>query len=125
MTGTSSNQSAYHQAWAEMMVNIWQEKMKTLGVGDTGELLKSFAYHVDIESNGDVSKIVHSYLYYGRMVDMGVGNGVKISDVPSGKREPKDWYGSAYFRSIKILTEKQAELYGEQYQVLIREMLNF
>lgn len=118
-TGTKQE---YYEAWAKMMITIWLDKMMALNIRDTGALLNSLAYSVIAQSGGDVEKIVHTYLYYGRMVDMGVHRGKKQGDIGLKK---KPWYNKAYYHSIKVLTEKASELYGEEFQAMIVEALNF
>jgi len=119
---TTTNKNEYYRAWAKMMVTIWQDKIAALKVRDTGELFSSFMTEVVAQSGGDIDKITFSYLYYGRMVDMGVRRGVKMED--SGKKG-KPWYNKAWYHSIKVMTEKRAELYGEEFQLIIMEALNF
>lgn len=122
----NGNPNDYYRAWAKMMVTIWQDKIAQLKIRDTGELFASFQIEVVAQSNGDVDKIVHSYLYYGRMVDMGVGRGITKSQVDKDSgRKAKPWYNKAYFHSIKVLTEKRVELYGEEFKAIIHEALNF
>jgi hypothetical protein len=116
----------YYRAWAQMMVTIWKDKIAILNVRDTGELFASFICEVAIAANGDINKIVFSYNYYGRMVDMGVGRGVTYENAGKDSgRKRKPWYDKAWYHSIMVLTEKQAELYGEEYQLIISEALNF
>lgn len=118
----TTNKNDYYHAWAKMMVTIWLDKIATLNIYDTGELFKSFATEIAMQANGDVDKIAFSYLYYGRMVDMGVRRGIKMED--AGKKG-KPWYNKSWYHSIKLLTEKRAELYGEEFQAIIFEALNF
>ena len=118
----TTSKNDYYQAWAKMMVTIWLDKIATLNIRDTGALFSSFQTQVAMQANGDVDKIVFSYLYYGRMVDMGVGRGLKMED--SGKKG-KPWYNKAWYHSIKLLTEKRVEIYGEEFQAMIFETLNF
>jgi hypothetical protein len=123
---TTGNKNDYYRAWAKMMVTIWQDKIAQLKVRDTGELFSSFLTEVVTQSNGDVDKIVYAYNYYGRMVDMGVGRGVTMADAGTGSgRKRKPWYNKSWYHSIKVLTEKRAELYGEDFQLIIMEALNF
>jgi len=125
MTGTKDDRVKYCEAWAQMMVTIWKDKMTALGIGDTEELLKSFETEIQYQANGDVNKIVHSYVYYGRMVDMGVGGGISFDEVAASNRNPKQWKGDSYWRSVRVLSEKMAELYGENFLSLINESMNF
>ncbi len=122
---TTTNKTEYYQAWAQMMVTIWEDKIIKYNVHETGALLDSFSAEVQIQAGGDVGKIVHSYLYYGRMVDMGVGRGVKMDEVKGSGRKAKPWYNKSYYHSIKVLTEKMALMYGEEFQLIIMEALNF
>ena len=126
MTPTTGNDRVkYFEAWAKMMVTIWEEKMMTLNIRDSGDLLsslRSFSDHVVSNANGDVAKIIHTYLYYGRMVDMGVRRGVKQGD-QNTRRKP--WYNKAYYHSIKVLTEKTAAIYGEEFKIMMHETLSF
>lgn len=120
MTGTKADRVRYCEAWAEMMVNIWLERAKALQIHD-GDFMESFMYDVREGANGEIDKIVHVYNYYGRMVDLGVGNGVKYDDREKSNRKAKEWYGDTYFRSVKVLTEKMAQLYGQNFFSIINE----
>lgn len=130
---------AYYQAWARMMITIWQDKIIMMDVHDTGALLNSFQHELQFNSNGDVTKIVFAFLEYGRMVDMGVGRGMNagikrgqssysdyrndIGQLTGFARKNKNWYTRPYFHSVKVLTEKIAEMYGEQFQAIIQESM--
>lgn len=122
MTGLVEDRSRYCQAWAEMMVNIWIEKANALDMSDSGEFVKSFMFEIVKNASGEIDKITHAYNYYGRMVDMGVGRGVKYMDVSSSNRSPKDWYESSYYKSVKTLTEKMAQIYGQEFFAYIKDL---
>lgn len=123
---TTTNKNEYYQAWAKMMVTIWLDKISALNIYDTGELFKSFLTEIMVQSGGDIEKISYSYRYYGRMVDMGVGRGVSIDEAGSGSgRRKKPWYNKSWYHSVKILTEKRAQMYGEDFKMIIVEALNF
>ena len=109
------------------MVTIWQDKIIQLKIRDTGALLSSFTTSVISQSGGSVDKIIFAYLYYGRMVDMGVRKGLSLNDqMYEGKsKKQKGWYNKPYYHSIKVLNEKRAELYGEEFQAIIMDTLNF
>ncbi len=113
---------AYYESWARMMITIWQDKIIAMGIRDSGELLTSFISDLHIQSGGDVGKITHTYLAYGRMVDMGAGRGSPLGSEISRKR--KDWYSKAYFHSVKVLNEKMAQIYGEEFQMIITGTLD-
>ena len=46
---------------------------------------------------------------------MGVGNGVPYENVKSSNRKEKPWHSETYWRSVKVLTDKMAELYGQEF----------
>lgn len=125
MTSSPYDRALYCQAWAQMMVEIWVEKAQALDIRDTGDFIESFMYDVRENARGEVDKIVHVYNYYGSMVDMGVGNGVKLDEVEGSNRHPKEWKGDSYWRSVKVLTEKMAQMYGYDFVGRIYENLNF
>ena len=121
MTGTSEDRARYCEAWAQMMVDIWLEKANQYDIGHTGDLLKSFTSQVYAAAGGEVDKIVHAYNYYALFVELGVGRGVRYGDA-SNRRE-KPFKSEAYWRSVKVLTEKMSELYGEEFNAYITEYL--
>ena len=114
MTGTTNDRALYCEAWAKMMVDIWIEKANQYGI-HIGDFVESFMYDVRERSNGEIDKIVHAYNYYGRFTDMGVGNGVPYEKVKSSNRKEKPWHSETYWRSVKVLTDKMAELYGQEF----------
>ena len=118
MKDAEINKNDYYQAWAKMMITIWQDKIISMGVRASGDLLTSFVTDLHIQSGGDIGKITHTYLAYGRMVDMGVGRGSPLGDENTARKR-KDWYSKAYFHSVKVLTEKMVQLYGEEFQYII------
>lgn len=62
-------------AWADIVIKNWVAKIMSLQVYDTFALARSFEHHVWANSNGDPTKIEFAFMYYGRFVDMGVGEG--------------------------------------------------
>ena len=121
MTGTTEDRARYCEAWAQMMVDIWLEKANQYDIGHTGDLLNSFTSEVYAAAGGEVDKIVHAYNYYALFVELGVGRGVRYGDT-SNRRE-KPFKSEAYWRSVKVLTEKMSELYGEEFNAYITEYL--
>ncbi len=118
---TGADKAAYYEAWAKMMVTIWEEKVMIMNIRDTGDLLRSFQYQVIASAGGDIGKIVFTYMYYGRMVDMGVRRGVKQGQ-QNTRRKP--WYNKPWYHSVKLLTEKTAALYGEEFKIMMHETMN-
>ena len=120
-TSTQADRAAYCEAWASMMVEIWLEKTKELGIHQ-GDLVESFMYDVREGANGEVDKIVHAFNYYGRMVDMGVGRAVPLEKVDSSNHKEKPWYTEPYWKSVKVLILKMSELYGMEFRGYITDL---
>lgn len=124
ITSLTDDRNRYCQAWAEMMVEIWREKANAYEIHHTGNLVNSFAFDVFVASGGEVDKITHAFLYYGRFVDMGVGRGVPLDKVRESGRKPKPFNSETYWRSVQVLTEKMAELYGEEFRTYVTDLFN-
>lgn len=123
MIGTSDDRKRYCDAWAQMMVDIWLEKAREYDIGHTGDLMRSFTSDVYTAAGGEVDKIVHAYNYYALFVELGVGRGVRYGNVANSNRKEKPFKNEAYWRSVKVLTEKMSELYGEEFNAYITEYL--
>lgn len=97
--------------WADIVIERWIRKIQALGIGETGELVKSLRAQVEIDANGNPEKITFLFLYYGIFTDMGVGRGVKLGD-RSDTRKKKPWYSSVFLKQVAILGHRMAERYG-------------
>lgn len=124
------------KAWAEITISKWQEKIKRMKIGHSGQLAQSFAYHVVQEANGDFSKVELFFLYYGTFVDMGVGKGVDISEVSEqslsrrlegkktgNRRRAKKWYSKVIYAETNALADILAEKHGIKLSLGIIEAL--
>lgn len=115
------------QAWADVTIQMWQEKILMLDVWDEGFLYKSFVNHVLGQSSGDIHRIDYIFKLYGIYSDMGVGK--EVSKGNSGdlekyayfnygsmsmqlRRKAKPWYSSIFYREMKKLSEFLAVNYG-------------
>lgn len=124
-SGNKQDAKDYIQAWAVMMIRIWQDKQLANKIRP-GELFKSFTQAVQLEANGDVAKITHTFLMYGRMVDMGVGSGTTKAEADTpGHRRSRKWYNKSYYVSTKKLDEVRMKMYGEEFQSIILDTLKF
>ena len=99
------------ERWADIVIERWIRKIQQLGIGSTGELLKSLEAHVALDAQGNPAKITFLYLYYGIFTDMGVGRGVRLGD-RSATRNRKPWYSSVFMKEVAILGRKMADRYG-------------
>ncbi len=102
------------QAWAEIVIQRWTARISMFGVVETSELLRSFTSQVHTDANGDASKVVFTFLYYGIFPDMGVGKGVPYDKVSQSNRRAKPWYSKQFFNEVRKLGYLMAERYGEK-----------
>ncbi len=102
------------QQWADIVIERWMAKISKLKIIETSELLRSFTSQVHMDANGDASKIVFTFLYYGIFPDMGVGKGVTYEKVSQSNRRAKPWYSQQFHREVVKLGYIMAERYGEK-----------
>lgn len=110
------------EAWANITMEIWQDRMMKYQVRDSGALFSSLKQHVNAQANGSSDRIDFFFLYYGIFVDMGVGGEFKRGNsgdtgydygLSSPKRQAKPWYSKAFYGQVKRLGEIVAEKYGD------------
>lgn len=133
-TGQTANlsQAETVQAWADIVVKIWEDKVQQMQIYDTRTLLNSFAIHVQQAAGGRVDYVVFAFQYYGRFVDMGVGkyqpadaisqNLLAKMDSPGRRtrsREPRPWYSKAFYSQLRKLSEILAEKYAQRSALTI------
>ena len=114
------------QAWADIVINKWKDKIEKLQVHDTWELFHSFENEVMANANGDPEKIAFSFLYYGKFPDMGVGRGTPISQAgsPGTHYEPKRWYGPIFYSQVRKLADLLGEKFVRKGQLAIIENID-
>jgi len=105
--------------WARITVERWEEKITQLGIGNSTVLINSFTHQIISDSKGNPELIRFAFQYYGRMVEMGVGRGVPLAEVPNSNRKPKPWYSKTFAREMYKLTEHLAKAYGQRAVTLI------
>nr|WP_321357177.1 hypothetical protein [uncultured Draconibacterium sp.] len=107
------------EAWADIVIERWEQKIERLGIMSTGALLRSFYHTVQTQSNGDPELIIFTFEYYGKFVDMGVGRGVTVEEVEFSNRRPKAWYSKVFFSQLEKLKELLAAKYARKAQLEI------
>jgi len=125
------------EAWADITIQNWHNNLRKQGIGSTGELFNSFAKHLVQESGGNVALVEFTFKYYGKFVDMGVGKGIRLSEVGEvrktrrelGKRKgalrsPKKWYSKELYVQVNRLKELLAVKYGQQMTSEIMEVMS-
>ena len=115
----NTNLSLTVEAWAKIVVERWENKITMLRIHQTGNLANSFAVHVFTQANGDPDKIEFAFNYYGKFVDMGVGNGVKMDQVAGSNRKAKPWYSRTFFSQVKRIGEILRDKYAHKAQILM------
>lgn len=126
----------YEQAWADEMVNIWQEKIMHYRIRHTGALFRSLSREVMRNSS---RAIIHKFLVYGLYQARGVGNGYKkanggnlpfldpayrIKHNLGQPRKPRPWFMKRYYASILKLNDMEGMFYGTAYQGLMADAFN-
>ena len=114
------------QAWADIVIDNWEQKIHALKISYSYSLVESFANHVVSESGGDASRIEFAFNYYGKFVDMGVGKGVSLKEVGQGwtKRKPRNWYSRTFFSEVVKLGDIVAKKYAQKGAITIAENIN-
>lgn len=74
---TPEDRLKYMNAWSDMMINIWREKIERLHVIDTYRLHQQMSENV--VGTPDFATIQHKFMQYGIYQDCGVGYGYKKS----------------------------------------------
>ncbi|MEI7594512.1 MAG: hypothetical protein WCK02_02105 [Bacteroidota bacterium] len=107
--------------WADFVITIWIEQMAKLRVSNAYLQAESFKHAVISNANGDVNRIIFTFDYFLRFTDMGVGNGVSLSESMKGtsNRKRKMWYSKTFLREVRILVDIIAQQYGKQSQMII------
>lgn len=107
------------EAWADIVIERWENKIERLGIGSSGQLVKSFYHTVQTQSDGNPELIIFTFEYYGKFVDMGVGNGIAYNEVEFSNRTPKKWYSKTFFSQLEKLKELLAAKYARKAQLEI------
>lgn len=117
------------EAWAEIVISKWRQKLTALRIEQTGNLFKSFYFHVHNNADGNPALILFTFEKYGMYVDYGVGREVakgnsgnlsqyaKYSEKTRSMhlgRERKEWFSGVYYRELNRLREIVADKYGKK-----------
>lgn len=112
------------EAWADIVIQNWHDKIDKLNINRTYDLYNSFIHHIITNANGNIARIEFSFNYYGKFVDMGVGSGVSLNDIGVSSRRPKRWYSPVMYREIKRLAEIMAEKFARKGALAIIENID-
>ena len=118
------------------LVKQFREAMKTAKVGGSGNLKNSISYKLHLGPDRLVNRITLSHIDYGMFVDMGVGRGVKLTDIgyqrigksllgkKIGERRAKRWYYKKIFGQTIRLAQYVQNTRGTFYMVQLKDYLN-
>lgn len=114
--------------WARYTAERLQKSITRKKIGSSGALAYSQLYELSAAAGGDIGSVKHSFNYYGKFVDMGVGRGQKIESVKGNGevwqragRKAKKWFSPTYYGQVSELRNLLAIKYGEQAANLIKE----
>lgn len=115
----------YVEAWNKTMIDIWQERINTLGAVDTGSLWRS-PLSLPVRADGrfyDI-ELSQTFLEYGIWVDLGVGGELHHGDYEANskyieehgkKRVRKPWFSIKYYSSVMNLRDFMADSLGREF----------
>lgn len=125
------------EAWADITLDKWRQKMQQMHIGATGELARSLRQHVTMSANGESFRIEFFYNWYGKMVDLGVGKGTKLGDIAENKlarrlmgrgatnpRRAKVWKSKTFYAETAKLNAILLEKYNRKAVQSILESID-
>ena len=110
---TNLNLSLTVDAWADIVIKNWRQKITELNIGYSGDLYDSF--YMDVISTANTpERVEFAHLFYGNFVDMGVGKGQSYVEIGDGgsSRKSKAWKSKQFFAQTAKLAELLADKYG-------------
>lgn len=117
------------EAWNNTMIDIWQEKIRLLGVINTGALLDS-PYSLKVKPDGRFYsfELTQKFLEYGLWQDYGTGREVSIGnpgDIGRPKvRERRRWFSKKYYSSIMRIRDFMAQSLGDEFKAMFCDTLD-
>lgn len=133
----AEDRQKYMDAWSDMMVTIWREKIERLHVIDTYQLHQQITENVT-SSGTELATIQHKFMEYGIYQDCGTGRGYekgnggnllfldeRFRDGRYEPRKPREWFSRAYFASVMVLKEQMAYMYGEEFCGLVLDAIEY
>lgn len=112
------------EAWADIVIQRWERKIIAQHITETRELLNSFSHQIMVDAAGNPNLIQFAFKYYGKFVDMGVGNGVKVGFGGKSNRKAKPWYSKTFAAQVHKLGQILADKYGRKATLVIIENID-
>jgi hypothetical protein len=128
--------------WSYITINELKLSMASKGM-HLGDLYRSFTRSISYGADGMPTKVTIGFLYHGKFVDMGVGNGQKMESIKSNRevwinmskaakkgktrRAPKKWYSPTmyheYQRAAEILAGKYSIEIPARFEKILSERI--
>lgn len=111
--------------WAEMVIQIWVERMSDLGVANYQTHANNFKQFVISSANGDASKVEFLFEYILKFTDMGVGKGVSFQtrNTTNNKRIQKMWLSKTFLLEVRKLANILAANFAHSGTLYVREII--
>lgn len=118
------------EAWNKTMIDIWQERIRLLGVIDTWALYRSqCALPVRADGRFYSFELSQTFLEYGLWQDFGTGREKSIGNpgdigtkTKSGKertiRERRPWFSNKYYSSVMKIRDFMARSLGDEFKAM-------
>lgn len=113
------------EAWAEIVIKEWINAIYALQVIDLYDLAESLEYKIYTDAAGDPRKVAFAFLWYGRMVDYGVGKYVPLDDrdsmIAAGltTRRPKPWFTDTFYKQLEVLRHLLEEKHAKRIEMFV------
>lgn len=124
------------EAWNNTMITIWQERIRLLGVIDTGNLLGS-TISLPVRQDGRFYsfELSQTFLEYGLWQDFGTGREKAIGNpgdigktTKKGKqrkiRERRPWFSTKYYSSVMKIRDFMAQSLGDEFKSMFCDTLD-
>jgi hypothetical protein len=127
------------ESWAIISIRMLQISIVKRGLS-TSNLYRSFRYDIKYGSDGMPTKVTIGFLYHGKFVDMGVGNGQKMESIKGNReiwsnlpradkkgkkrRVPKKWYSPTMYHEYQRAAEILAGKYGMEIPARFEKILS-
>ena len=126
--------------WARYTIEAWRKELRKKKIGVTDELYQSFTHQLQ-RNQTELLGVLLKFKFYGRLRDMGVGNGVKAyevkenvanliakkrygANVQSVNRRPGRWFNKIKTHQSHRLREILAEKAGVEISTNVADILN-
>lgn len=122
--------------WADTVIKGWVTRMQALGMFDdprsTGMLARSLQYTILWEARAAdeveyLHRIKFAFMYYGKMVDYGLGQGTDIKDrfehgrnADDNLRKRKEWMYEPWKGSLPIINRLLRQQVGETITIMLK-----